>query len=408
MTTELLSVGTELLLGEIVDTNTAWLAQDLAQRGVDVYWSQRVGDNLPRLTEAIHQALARSDLLVMCGGLGPTDDDLSREALAAVCGETPQIDEGLALKLRARFVATNRPMPQKNLKQAWLIPAAEALPNPLGTAPGWLVRRPDGRRVVALPGPPRELQRMWLSEAVPRLSLPTSALLMKTFKTQGIGESAVAELLGELTLSANPSVATYAKRDGVHVRVAAKAASEAEAGVLAEPVLKLVRQQLGEYIWGSDSDELPTLLQQRLRERGETIASMESLTGGLIAQLLTAAAGASAAYRGGVVAYSAQAKAAFGVPRDLLERYGSVSEEAAHAMADAARRLFAGDYGLATTGVAGPETTEGKAVGEVYLALSGPRGVTVKQLRLPPLDREWIRERAAYTLLALLWSQLRA
>ena len=408
MTAELLSVGTELLLGEIVDTNTAWLAQDLAQRGVDIYWSQRVGDNLLRLTAAIRQALARSDLLVMCGGLGPTDDDLSREALAAVCGETPQIDEGLALNLRTRFVATNRPMPQRNLKQAWLIPSAEALPNPIGTAPGWLVRRPDGKRIVALPGPPRELQRMWLSEVVPRLSLPPAALFRQTFKTQGIGESAVAELLGELTLSANPSVATYAKRDGVHVRVAAKAASEAEARALAEPALEQVQQRLSEYLWGSDSDELPMLLQQRLRARGETVASMESLTGGLIAQLLTSVAGASAVYRGGVVAYSAQAKAAFGVPRDLLERYGSSSEEVVHAMANAARRLFAGDYGLAATGVAGPDTSEGKAVGEIYVALSGPGGVTVKQLRLPPLEREWIRERTAYTLLALLWSQLRA
>jgi nicotinamide-nucleotide amidase len=278
----------------------------------------------------------------------------------------------------------------------------------LGTAPGWLVRCPEGKRIVALPGPPRELRRMWLEEAVPRLKFLPAALFRHTFKTQGLGESAVAELLGDLTQSANPSVATYAKTDGVHVRVAAKAASEAEARALAEPVLQRVRQLLDAHIWGSDGDELPVLLQQRLRTRGETVATMESLTGGYVAQLLTSVAGASAVYRGGVVAYSAQAKAAFGVPSDLLERYGSVSEQVAHAMADAARRLFAGDYGLATTGVAGPETSEGKAVGDVYIALSGPRGMVVKQLRLPPLDREWIRERTSYTLLALLWSQLRA
>ena len=271
MIAELLSVGTELLLGEIVDTNSAWLAQDLARRGVDVLWSQRVGDNRVRLKRAVEEALARSDLLIMCGGLGPTDDDMSREAVAETLGETPEVDAGLEEELRARFASFGVRMPERNLKQAWLIPSAEALPNPLGTAPGWLVRTERGGQekvIVALPGPPRELKRMWLEEAVGRLELPPAALFTRTFKTQGIGESAVAERLGDLTLAANPSVATYAKRDGVHVRVAAKADTLAEAEGIAEEALGRVGEALQDFVWGFDGDELPSVIRRLLEAKG--------------------------------------------------------------------------------------------------------------------------------------------
>ncbi len=414
MIAELLSVGTELLLGEIVDTNSAFLAQDLARRGVDVLWSQRVGDNLERVKLALVSALARSDAVIMCGGLGPTDDDLTREAIAAVVGETPTVDPGLERTLRDRFLSYGmREMPERNLKQAWLIPSAEALPNPQGTAPGWFVRTTLGgvpKWLIALPGPPRELRPMWLGEAVPRLKLSPAALYSKTFKTHNIGESTVAERLGSLTDGANPSVATYATRDGVQVRVAAKADTPEAAAARAAGVESRVRELLRDRVWGEDDDELAAVILEKLSAKGQTLATMESLTGGLLGDLLTSVPGASAAYEGGVVAYRAHHKAAFGVPQTLLEAHGSVSAEAARAMAELAATRFRSDYGLATTGVAGPEGAEGKPVGEIHLAVFRrvDGAETVKSLQFPPLERNWVRERAAFAALSLLWSVLSA
>ena len=419
MIAELLSVGTELLLGEIVDTNSAWLAQDLARRGVDVYWSQRVGDNRKRLKRAVEEALSRSDLLIMCGGLGPTDDDMSREAVAETLGETPEVDTGLELELRARFASFSVSMPERNLKQAWLIPSAEALPNPLGTAPGWFVRTQRGgqeKMIVALPGPPRELKRMWLEEAVPRLELPAAALFTRTFKTQGIGESAVAERLGELTLAANPSVATYAKRDGVHVRVAAKADTLAEAEGTAAEALERVGEALDGFVWGYNGDELPEVVRQLLLLKNARAAVMETATGGGIIQSLSqilTVADASAPLLGGVVAWDARTKAAFGVPEALLDTSHAVSQEGALAMAEAAARFFGADYGLATTDVT--PVTESDEGQEAYVAVFGPGSGSeggsegrAKRLRLPRLEPDWVRERLTYAALAFFWQQLRA
>lgn len=411
VTGELLSVGTELLLGEIVDTNSAYLAADLSKRGVNIYRSVRVGDNLGRVAGAVREALSRSDLLVMCGGLGPTDDDLTREAVAEVLGETPEVDSGLERDLRERFATFSRTMPERNLKQAWLIPSAEALPNPLGTAPGWLVQtRMNGeeKRIVLLPGPPRELKRMWTEEVLPRLKLPEAHLFTRTFKTFGLGESAAAERLGGLTDGANPSVATYAKRDGVHIRVAAQGASRAEAEERAAGVVGQVAETLGDTVWGTDDDEMAAIVLARLEGRRETLATMESLTGGMVGETLTSVAGASQVYLGGVVAYALQAKAAFGVPESLLQKHGSVSEEAATAMAEAASRLFGADWSLATTGVAGPGESEGKSVGEVHLAVCYAGGSVTKSLKFPPLTRDWLRERATFSALSLLLKTLDA
>lgn len=210
---EIISVGTELLLGEIVDSNAAFLARELAARGITLHRKVVLGDNLKRLAEGLRTALARADLVIVGGGLGPTDDDLTREAIAEVLEETPTEDPALLAWLEGLYAARGRPMPQVNRKQAWLIPSAQALPNPVGTAPGWFVRT-GGKIIVALPGPPRELQRMWREQVLPRLPLPDHALFAVTLHTQGIGESNIAELLGDLTKAANPSVATYARADG--------------------------------------------------------------------------------------------------------------------------------------------------------------------------------------------------
>lgn len=400
---ELLSVGTELLLGEIVDTNSAYLAADLSQRGVDVYWSQRVGDNLSRITHAIRQGLERSDLVVMCGGLGPTDDDMSREAIAEVMNETPSVDAGLERDLRERFAKFSRHMPERNLKQAWLIPSAEALFNPRGTAPGWLVRTQiDGKEkvIIALPGPPRELTRMWEKEALPKLSLPTSALYTRMFKTLGLGESALAEQLGELTLQSNPSVATYAKRDGVHVRVAAKANTFAEARAVALPVVTQVEEMLGASVWGIDNEELADKILARLQEKGLTLGTVETFTGGLLGQELSSVADSDTVYKGGVLAWSVQVLADFGLDGGSSSL---TNDQTALALAQGAAKQLKTDIGLATAYAAGNDQEDSF---ERFVAIYSAGGQQVQNLRLPKLEQSWLRERGSYAALFLLWSFL--
>jgi nicotinamide-nucleotide amidase len=423
-TAELLSVGTELLLGEIVDTNSAYLAASLAERGVDVYWSQRVGDNLARIVQAITQALSRSDLLVISGGLGPTDDDMTREGIAQALGEEVRVDAGLEQTLRDKFAQFSRRMPDMNLKQAWLIPSAHALDNPIGTAPGWFVQK-NGKTIIALPGPPREMMKMWEEQALPRLQFPESFLFTRTFKTLGLGESGVAEKLGDLTKSFNPSVATYAKKDGVHVRVAAKGRNQLEATILAQSVLETVQTLFSDITWGYDKDDLPALVLAKVQNQGLRLATFEGFTGGMLAQLLSLEEYTNA-FAGGMVAYPMQASAALSYLVTALEKFGAASLEAALAMARAAAELFHTDLGLAITGLSAgalntavlapgtrPDATEAKKTSvTVHVAVHGPPGVIQdgqqhRTLTLPRLELEWLRERASYGALALLWTSLR-
>lgn len=310
---EIISVGTELLLGETVDTNSSFLANELANRGVDVYWSQRVGDNFPRLVAALQAATGRSDLVLLTGGLGPTADDLTREAVAAVMGEEPQVDEGLARDLRSWFAGRGRTMPEGNLKQAWLIGSAVSLPNPLGTAPGWLVTK-AGKYIVALPGPPHEMKRMWGEEVVPRLPLPQSRLFRIILKTHGQGESAIAQLLAPFLHSSNPTVATYAKDDGVHVRVAAKAAGAASARQSAEGFARQVEERLGGLVWGRDDAELAGVVIDQLATRNMTLAIADEAGVLGLGEALAAAARGGSVLRGAVVAWSPNTAAALGLP----------------------------------------------------------------------------------------------
>ncbi len=418
-TAEVIAVGTELLLGETHDTNSAELAGSLAALGVDVYWSQRVGDNLERVREALERALGRSDLVVLTGGLGPTDDDLTRDAVACVLGETATVDPALEAWLRERFAAFRRDMPERNLRQAERIPSAEALPNPIGTAPGWLVRvHRDGRdlTVVTLPGPPREMRRMWHHEAVPRLSFGGGALYARTFKTLGVGESDVAVRLGDLTAGANPSVATYAKRDGVHVRVAAKGIDADDARRRAVAVEADVGDLLGDSVWGHDDDTLAELAVAALQRRGATLAVAEVASGGALADLLSDVTGAEGTLGGAVIAWGPETMATLGVATDLLARLPASAAEAVAALATSVRALFDVDYGVAVgpafphagdgaDDVSGPDRNESAAT-RVVIAIAAPGGTTVRPLTFPPLGRAWLRERLAFTSLFLLRSSL--
>lgn len=300
---ELLSIGTELLLGQIVDTNSAYLAGRLAGLGIDLLHMSTVGDNLGRATEAVRRAAERSELVVCTGGLGPTEDDLTREAIAAAFGETPAVDPALEAELAAWFATRGSPMPARNRKQAWLIPSARALANPLGTAPGWDVRR-GGTRIVAMPGVPREMTRMWEVEVEPSLG-GGSVLRSRTLKLLGIGESSVEEALDELVRSTTPTVATYAKNDGVHVRITDKGTDPA---VVAERIAgmdRTIRDRIGQHVWGVDDDTLGRVVGTALTARGWRLAVAEALTGGEIARALSEAEGSREWLAGAVVLPSA-------------------------------------------------------------------------------------------------------
>jgi nicotinamide-nucleotide amidase len=282
---EILSVGTELLLGQIIDTNAAYLARRLAALGIDLFHISQVGDNLTRATTAVEQALARSDLLVCTGGLGPTEDDLTREAIATALGEEPRVDPALEREVRGWFGSRGLTMPERNLKQAWLIPSARAIPNPNGTAPGWWVRKKE-KEIVAMPGVPREMTAMWEERVERELAARGSPLVVRTLKVLGIGESAVEEALGDLVRSSFPTLATYAKNDGVHVRIAAKADDRARAAEAVARVERLARERLGEHVWGVDDDSLLALIGGELDRRGWRLALRESGSGGSVVAAL--------------------------------------------------------------------------------------------------------------------------
>ena len=299
MNAEVLSIGTELLLGQIVDTNAAYLAGRLAMHGIDCRHMQTVGDNLARAKQAFELALSRNDLVVATGGLGPTEDDLTREAIAAALGETPAVDPRLEAELREWFAGRGLRMPERNRKQAWLIPSARPLPNPNGTAPGWDVHK-GGKRIVAMPGVPREMTPMWEGHVEPTL-VSGGVLRLRTLKLLGIGESAVEEKLDELVRSTSPTVATYAKNDGVHVRIADKAGAASAADANVARVEREIRARLGEYVWGTDDETLGSVIGGALTKRGWRLALGESLSAGDITRTLADVAGAAAWLAGSVV-----------------------------------------------------------------------------------------------------------
>lgn len=396
---EIISVGTELLFGEIVDGNAAFLARELGARGVNLHRKTVLGDNLGRVTEAVQLALSRADLVLVGGGLGPTDDDLSREAIAAALGETPAEDPELIAWLEGLYSARGRVMPQINRKQAWLIPSAEALPNPVGTAPGWFVRLTgEGGRpqyVVAMPGPPREMNQMWREQVVPRLPLPDQALYAVTVHTQGLGESDVAERLGALTRQANPSVATYFRKTGVDVRVAASAPSEDEARALAQPVLEGVRADLARWTWGEDDDTLAGAVGKLLG--GRTLGVIEAGSAGMLSTLLADEAG----FHDAAVTTDHARLITLGLTPVTLRDAGLVSEGAARELAAGAREHLASDVGLSVV-----VNTRGENAGQAFVAVDVEGRSKTARIDWGGAPDQ-VRERAAVAALALAYRALR-
>ncbi len=374
MRAEIISIGTELLLGEITDTNASYLASQLPLLGIDLYWISQVGDNQARLVEVLKRAWQRSELILTTGGLGPTEDDLTREAIAEMSGEKLETGPSLESGLRERFARWGMEMPLSNLRQATIIPSAEPIRNELGTAPGWWVER-DGHILVAMPGPPRELQEMWQKEIQPGLRQGSvSIILSKTFKTLGLSEAAVGELVSPLISSANPTLAVYAKVDGIQLRLTAKAESQKRAEKMIAEGEVSIRAVLGEYIWGTDKDTLEAAAGHLLIEKGLSLAVMEDYSGGWLAASITDIPESSTFFKGGLVACSDEAKVAFGVNAAVISQYGAVSPEVVQAMVQAVRAFLRADIGISITGI---EETEARPTGIVYIGIADDKSSRV-------------------------------
>jgi len=384
-TVEILSVGTELLLGSIANTDAQMLSQGLSELGLNVYWHTVVGDNPQRVREAVDAARKRADVILTTGGLGPTCDDLTKNALAQAFGKKLVFDEASAERIRGYFARTGRPMTENNLQQAMLPEGCTILQNDWGTAPGCAFES-GGVHVVMLPGPPSECRPMFRYRAVPYLQkLSEGVIASHTLKLFGIGESAMeAQLRERMNAMSNPTLAPYAKEGECELRVTAKAPTEAEAQALLRPAVEELRELFGAKVYGVDVSSLEEVVLALLKEKGLTIGTAESCTGGLIAKRLTDIPGASASFRGGIVSYSNEVKAGvLGVPQDLLDRYGAVSAQVAQAMAEGARKALGCDLALSSTGVAGPDPDDrGNEVGTMFVAIAAPDGTYVRPLKL--------------------------
>jgi nicotinamide-nucleotide amidase len=415
---EIVAVGTELLLGDVVNGNAAWLGRELADIGVDLEISTAVGDNIRRIAATIRQACERADVVIVTGGLGPTQDDLTREALAEMAEVELVRDPEVEAALLARYVAAGRAdFPANNLRMADRPRTAQPLPNPAGTAPG--LRMPVGSRgtvVYALPGVPREMREIfsgWIRAELAGRAGAGRTLLSRQLHTVGMWESAVAQALSgldmELADAGNPTIAYLASEGQTRVRITAKAATTDAARQMISTVEARVRAALGDVVYGADDETLESVVHELLSEAAATVATAESLTGGMLGAALSATPGASATYRGGAVLYATETKSdVIGVPSVLLRERGAVDPEVAVAMADGVRRLFDATYGVATTGVAGPTEQDGKQVGTVFIALVGPAGPAkshVRELRLAG-DRAGVRRGTVLTALDVLRREL--
>jgi nicotinamide-nucleotide amidase len=410
---EIIAVGTELLMGETQDTNSSWIGSRLPEIGLQLQWVTLVGDDLTRLTDIVDRAWRRSDVVLTIGGLGPTMDDLTRDGIAKMLGEEITTDPDLKKWLEESFAKRGMsPMPQQNLRQAGMIPSAITVPNPLGTAPSWWIER-DGKIIATMPGPPREMMNMWTTEMAPRLKerIPGQALVSRMFKTIGLSEAAVDEMVGEVYDMEGIELGVYAKPDGIYVRSIAKATSETEALRLLLASEEKIRGALGDYIWGTDEEEPPVRVADLLKAKGYTVAVMESCTGGMLGSAITDINGSSDYFVGGGITYTEASKIAAGVPAETLERFGVYSKETAAAMALAACKTYGADCGVGITGIAAAEDGVGVdgaeiKAGTVFIGVAHPGGVDVQQYRFPS-RRALVRNRAVTAALLQLAQALK-
>jgi nicotinamide-nucleotide amidase len=397
MSAEVLCIGTELLLGNITNGNARWLAEQLAAQGITHLRQEVVGDNRERVIAAVRAAAGRCRVLITTGGLGPTPDDLTTEAIAAAF-ETPLVEHpAVWADIQAKLSARGRPIVASNRKQALLPEGAQVLPNATGSAPGMIWSPVPGFTVLTFPGVPSELQAMWRATAMPWLAqagLAQGVFASRLLRFWGVGESNLAEQMADLLDGTNPTVAPYAGAGEVKLRLTARADSPAAADALLAPLEAEIRRRTGTLCYGVDDDSLASVVLAALRRRGESVAVAESCTGGGLGAALAAVPGASDVFVGGVIAYANSVKQALlGVPAALLEQHGAVSDPVAVAMAEGARRATGATWGIAVTGIAGPGGgSEAKPVGLVHIAIAGPGVSSSEAVRFGSTrGRTWIQ-----------------
>ena len=410
MNCEVLAIGTELLLGQVIDTNSSWIGEQLALTGIDCVYQAKVGDNRDRIHTALVHALERADAVIVCGGLGPTQDDITRDVIAEVMGVALHRDDAIEAKIRAMFGSRGRDMPANNLRQADVPEGATVMAQQPGTAPGLIC--PLGDKVIyAVPGVPYEMKEMVegtvLADLARRAGVQ-AVIHSRTLRTWGQSESGLAEILAdrivELDALGNPTIAFLASGiEGLKVRITAKADDDAAAEAILDAEEAVLWPLLGDWIFGRDGETMESVVLDLLRARGLTLGVAESVTGGLVTARLTDIPGSSEVLRGGVVAYASEVKfSVLGVPEGDV-----VTPEAAKAMADGVRRALGADVGLGVTGVAGPDLQEGQPVGTVHFGLALGDEVEAVTIRLPG-DRRRIRDFATISLLDLLRRRLLA
>ena len=395
MKAEIVPVGTEILLGNITDTNSAFLANQLPLLGIDLYFISTVGDNRKRLLDTLKRAWKRSDIIITTGGIGPTQDDITRETISKLVGEELKVDEKLWQELQDLLSRFTGNIPQSNIKQATVIPSAQAISNPVGTAPGWWVEK-ENHIIIALPGPPDEMKLMWEEAIQPRLQqrLTGAAIVSKTIKTFGIAEASVDELVAPLTKLSNPTLATYINPDGVHLRITVKAKERTEAEQLLSREEREVRDILASYVWGVNDDTLDSVAGKLLRARNLTMATMESFTGGLLSHIIAGSLESPYYFKGGLVAYCDASKEAFGVATSIMKPHSEGNSHLAEAMADAARRNMGADIGI---GISGNMNSDGSS-GDIFIGLIGDgfKRITTQAFFG---NRSRVKQRAAYAAL---------
>ncbi len=381
MNCEIISVGTEILLGDILNTNARFLSKELAALGISLMYQTTVGDNEERLTFCLDTAFTRADTVILTGGLGPTPDDLTKEVCAAYFEKRLVMREDILEEIRAYFSGKGLLMPESNSKQALVPEDSTVLPNKNGTAPGFILES-DDRKIIILPGPPREMEPMFKEFVVPYLkNFSCSVIKSHTVRTFGIGESAMSEKVSDLLESKNPTVAPYAKDGEALLRITAKAESEEEADRLISPVLEDIESRLGTFIYGIDAESIEEATVSLMKEKGVTAAFAESCTAGLCAKRITDISGASQVFHCGIVSYSNEIKSkVLGVSSEDLTHFGAVSDIVAAQMALGVKNISGADYGVAVTGMAGPTSDDPeKEVGLIYIAVTDGENLYLKE-----------------------------
>lgn len=401
---ELISVGTEILLGDILNTDAQFLSIELARLGISVIHQSTVGDNRERLLAQLKEAADRSDIIILSGGLGPTPDDLTKEVCCEFFGKKMFLHEPTVEKIKTYFSTKGMEMAQNNLKQAMLPKDCVIFPNDNGTAPGMAIEK-DGVHILVLPGPPRELKPMFRNCAVPYLMQFSDRIIVShNIRTFGIGESLMAEKVNDLFDAENPTVAPYAKDGEALLRVTAMARTKEEAENLCKPVINEIKNRLDGFVYGVDYTCIEEAVIEKLKEKHMKVATAESCTGGLIAKRITDVPGASEVFDCGIISYANEIKhRVLGVSEDDLNKYGAVSEPVARQMAQGALKVSGADIAVSVTGIAGPDSdSTNKPVGLVYIGLADRDNVWVRELRTSRKDRSYNRYVSASNALNMI------